>query len=528
MKPHKFRLFAILLSAILLLSPWTLVKEVSADELPGFRIFSPISTLITHDMKPDIFLYAPEGATVRIYEANEEENELIGKAIGAGDTLARVQFDGPLSKGVHSLIAELPDFGSINLPLIIIDPSDSFDIRDVAEYSFDPMMDSWDFTDSEETEVGNLRLSNLNFLLHSIEPKSNKQKFIIGQVTDRETQEPVSDAEVKFRVGDNIRLGEVAAKTVTNSNGMYKVDLIEDTYTMEINRKGYAPAFITKVLVPGEDANVANKLEIAPIPEIGDIRIELSWGAQPRDLDSHLIGAKPDRKPFHVYYGNDTYEYKDLQYAHLDEDITHGGGLEKTILSTVSQQVYGPYKFYVNNYSGDANLAGAGVTVNVYKENSSGFAQILGPIVVPNTGNNEPYWHVFDLTFEAGVPNFVVKNELTNEEPIYMPEVESPAGGRLLQAAITGGSVDNNVVTLVLDNSIAELLTIEDFEVTATMAGVAYKVTGLEYSYVKIGDVYVPEIRFAPMPGDTFDIHIAPARNSQYLEGSPTLTIEVR
>ena len=45
------------------------------------------------------------------------------------------------------------------------------------------------------------------------------------------------------------------------------------------------------------------------IPE-GDLRIVLTWGEEPSDLDSHLIGpAVEEGTKFHTWYGNEDYTH---------------------------------------------------------------------------------------------------------------------------------------------------------------------------------------------------------------------------
>lgn len=73
----------------------------------------------------------------------------------------------------------------------------------------------------------------------------------------------------------------------------------------------------------------------------GTIRFVLTWGYQPKDLDSHLI--TPNEK--HVYFAQ---KNPNLAGANLDVDDTSSYGLE-TI--TITELQSGQYLYLVHNYS---------------------------------------------------------------------------------------------------------------------------------------------------------------------------------
>ncbi|MDR3292864.1 MAG: hypothetical protein LBT20_02030 [Clostridiales bacterium] len=113
-----------------------------------------------------------------------------------------------------------------------------------------------------------------------------------------------------------------------------------------------------------------------------DYRIVLTWGADPRDLDSHLIGAANGESPFHVYYVN-----KSAPGVNLDVDDTDGYGPE-TI--TISRD--GRYTYYVQYYSGDGTVASSGAVVKLYKGNT-----LLRTYNTPTNGGIGIYWNIFEI-----------------------------------------------------------------------------------------------------------------------------------
>lgn len=90
------------------------------------------------------------------------------------------------------------------------------------------------------------------------------------------------------------------------------------------------------------------------IPE--QIKIELSWERQPRDMDLRVDVNIPDEsKTYIIDYRNKGSE-NTYPYVSLKEDILEGPGTETC---TVHKTVSGCYDIYVNNYSGEEEIEGA-------------------------------------------------------------------------------------------------------------------------------------------------------------------------
>ncbi|NLI92046.1 MAG: hypothetical protein GX434_07490 [Peptococcaceae bacterium] len=112
---------------------------------------------------------------------------------------------------------------------------------------------------------------------------------------------------------------------------------------------------------------------VTPNLSQNEIRIVLTWGSSPSDLDSHLEGpAAAANKRFYVYYGNRSYTYSGITYAALDQDKVTGFGPE-TI--TISQLLTGTYRYSVHNYShrtsaNDLTLSNSNAQVRVYVNNA--------------------------------------------------------------------------------------------------------------------------------------------------------------
>ncbi|PQE00424.1 hypothetical protein CYL16_12470 [Mycobacterium sp. EPG1] len=171
---------------------------------------------------------------------------------------------------------------------------------------------------------------------------------------------------------------------------------------------------------------IAKAFDDAGIGSSPQVKIILTWGASPSDLDSHLTGPPSGRgtSRFHTYYMQRTY-FQDGQYGSterlavdLDYDDTTSYGPEST---TIRNLVAGDYYFYVhdftNRYSDNSSeLSRSGVTVKVYKPNQSEdqgllgflFGSILGTAPTTFQADNRSQgtlWTVFKLTISATDPN---------------------------------------------------------------------------------------------------------------------------
>lgn len=129
------------------------------------------------------------------------------------------------------------------------------------------------------------------------------------------------------------------------------------------------------------------------------IRVVLTWGASPNDLDLHLVGPNAlSTSRFHLYYGNRDIGVAgtDSWQADLDYDDRTAFGPE---VVTIRQFVPGTYYFYVHNYSNwsSANssvLSNSGAKVQVYRGNET------TPINEFTVTQDQvgTYWNVFELT----------------------------------------------------------------------------------------------------------------------------------
>jgi len=107
---------------------------------------------------------------------------------------------------------------------------------------------------------------------------------------------------------------------------------------------------------------------LSPGLKAGQIRVVLTWGKNPRDLDAHLTGPLPGGRQFEVSFRNKG-DLQSKEFVNLDVDDRDGDGPETiTILGVLP----GTYQYKVQNFSDSAvlhskALAQSGAEVKVYQ-----------------------------------------------------------------------------------------------------------------------------------------------------------------
>ena len=189
--------------------------------------------------------------------------------------------------------------------------------------------------------------------------------------------------------------GEPLLKVYTDANGQYLIENLEaGNYTAyivderELSDENYrygsltvAVKILPGVTISGQDASVSNSIGLS----VDGIRVVLTWGSAPRDLDSHTtFGGN------HVYYGQ-----KNLYNVSLDVDDTSGYGPETTTITNIDSYNY-TYTYYVYNYTGSPSITASGAQVQIYFGNTLAYT-----LYVPTSGSGYN-WNVFTYNSQTG------------------------------------------------------------------------------------------------------------------------------
>lgn len=185
--------------------------------------------------------------------------------------------------------------------------------------------------------------------------------------------------------------GEVVETATTNGNGQYSVELPVGYYTASLTKEGFISTTYN-VAASAETEGIYQNTTMSPEGEGDTYRFVLTWGENPADLDSHIVGKRSDGTNFHVYYSNkNAYDTDGSRIVNLDVDDVTSYGPETTTLNAAPNT---KYTFYVHHYAGYGTIATSGAQIKIYRG-----SEMIGIYNAPS--GSGIYWTAFEL--ENGV-----------------------------------------------------------------------------------------------------------------------------
>lgn len=202
---------------------------------------------------------------------------------------------------------------------------------------------------------------------------------------------PLGNAEIHVRSGLRCRDGATVADGIADASGFLKTELPPGMYTAEVEKEGYETSYCTFSVRADEELV---RMNASPKLSAGDLRIVLTWGENPSDLDSHLFTPYDSTfgtSTYHIWFGSATDEMGD----NLDVDDTTGYGPETMTIPAVKD---GLYKYYVadftncaGNNSASYEMSLSGAVVSVYTSDGLA-AEFRVPTNLPGA-----IWEVFEI-----------------------------------------------------------------------------------------------------------------------------------
>jgi uncharacterized protein YfaP (DUF2135 family) len=246
-------------------------------------------------------------------------------------------------------------------------------------------------------------------------PSTAQTGTIAGSVLNATTNTSITaTVTLALRAGVNATSG-TPLQTTTATTGAYSfTGVAPGTYTIAASSNGFVDAQKTVVSLGGA-ASGNQSLFMSPVGSAGNIRIVLTWGLTPSDLDAHLSGPLTGGQRFIVDY-TQTGNCAQSPNATLDVDVVNGTGPE-TI--TICTQRTGVYRYIVNNFSANSDgvnavsttLANSSAHVDLYINNA--FVRTFN---VP--GGAGSVWTVFDLNGSTITPiNTITAGPWTSNLP---------------------------------------------------------------------------------------------------------------
>lgn len=183
--------------------------------------------------------------------------------------------------------------------------------------------------------------------------------WLEGTIIDAVNGEGVAQTELEFRSRETNQ----SYRATTDDEGNYRIQVPAGSYECQISKEGYQQETFS-AQIDGQNGQTEQMDEIVISPQLSDqeIRIVLTWGDYPRDLDSHLEGTLSDGQGIHVYFGNKMeHDRQGEVCAQLDLDDTNGRGPETTTIYKG-----GSYHFWVDDFGNTGALAESGAEVKIY------------------------------------------------------------------------------------------------------------------------------------------------------------------
>lgn len=294
---------------------------------------------------------------------------------------------------------------------VVTDASGSYSFSGLRYGTYQITVSKANYVTSNQTCVLNVR-SMQNENIYLVSSTSTNPGTASGYAKDATTAYGISGITINVRNGLNNTSGNILQTLVTNNNGYYKTNnLPAGNYTFEfVDNRNVATKYSSTVINVAIIANVnltdkdATMVNVAGMS--GKIRVVLTWGANPSDLDSHLYmdSGKNGSYDYHVYYGKKT-----LNNAMLDVDDITSYGPETTTITIKSNTIY---HYGIYNYSGGGSsvLSNSDAKVMVYIGESG---TPLYTFNVPN--GNGRYWNIFSYNSDTGV--FTINDTITATQP---------------------------------------------------------------------------------------------------------------
>ena len=174
-----------------------------------------------------------------------------------------------------------------------------------------------------------------------------------GRIVNAVTGEGVEGATIRFTSAST---GEETT-VETDRYGSYEAEIAPGEYTMVVEKEGFIQEE-TEIQVDEEGTMVEDDIPISPELGEGEIRIVLTWGAVPHDLDSYLTNLDTRDQ---ISFSNKEMTEDGETIAELDVDETDGYGPE-----TVTIYKPGNYQYRVHDFRHEGLMGGSEAMVKVY------------------------------------------------------------------------------------------------------------------------------------------------------------------
>ncbi|RLA68949.1 MAG: hypothetical protein DRG24_09290, partial [Epsilonproteobacteria bacterium] len=231
-------------------------------------------------------------------------------------------------------------------------------------------------------------------------PSSEEGKTVSfnGKVIDAVTGEPIADSRIELHNGYYRPEGPLVTSFTTDENGDFNQSILTNYYTAKVIKSGYITSDTISFSAYG--TTLRKDFTLAPTLGANEVRIVLTWGKDPYDLDSHLSRMDGDVQKYHIYYGHKTATASEVtgdESASLDvDDVTSYGPETVTLKNMVSTSTY---KYYVHHFAGEGSITSTSqASVSLYIEDE------IYTFRAPSSSSAAKVWKVFDIRNGTVIP----------------------------------------------------------------------------------------------------------------------------
>ena len=213
-------------------------------------------------------------------------------------------------------------------------------------------------------EAGNIAANADNTITVLDVKEEGETASLEGRVIDAVNGQGVAGARVSAYEGSSA--GGEAVSTDTDSDGYYSLEVPSGDYYVVVEKDGYITGNFD-VTVLSNASVTSQEFSISEELAEDEIRIVLTWGTSPRDLDSYLQGSASDGSSINsCYYSKKQKNSSGDMVAELDLDDVNGNGPETTTLYDMG----GSFEFVVVDFTASGTMSSSGAQVRIYKGSS--------------------------------------------------------------------------------------------------------------------------------------------------------------